>query len=106
MINNEIFEAVDHYIDGLLVTEDNALLATKQSLEDAGMPQISVSPNQGKFLHILALLCNAKKILEVGTLAGYSTIWMARALPKDGKLITLELDPKHAAVAKKNIELA
>jgi len=106
MMNNEVFEAVDHYIDGLLVTEDNALLATKQSLEDAGMPQISVSPNQGKFLHILALLCNAKKILEVGTLAGYSTIWMARALPKDGKLITIELDPKHAAVAKKNIELA
>jgi caffeoyl-CoA O-methyltransferase len=106
MINNEIFEAVDHYIDGLLVTEDNALVATKQSLADAGMPEISVSPNQGKFLHILALLCNAKKILEVGTLAGYSTIWMARALPKDGKLITIELDPKHAAVAKKNIERA
>ena len=106
MINNEIFEAVDNYIDGLLVPEDKALLATKQSLEDAGMPQISVSANQGKFLHIMALLCNAKNILEVGTLAGYSTIWLARALPKDGRLITIELDPKHAAVAKKNIELA
>ncbi|MBS1597464.1 MAG: O-methyltransferase [Bacteroidetes bacterium] len=104
MLNNEMFEAVDHYIDNLLVPEDNALLSAKQSLEEAGMPQISISPNQGKFLHILALLCNAKKILEVGTLAGYSTIWLARALPKDGKLITLEIDPKHAAVAKKNIE--
>jgi len=105
-MNNEIFETVDHYIDELLVPEDNALLAAKQSLEEAGMPQISISPNQGKFLHILALLCNAKKILEVGTLAGYSTIWLARALPKDGQLITIELDPKHAAVAKKNIDKA
>jgi len=106
MMDKNIFEAVDNYIDGLLVPEDNALLVTKQSLEDAGMPQISVSANQGKFLHIMALLCNAKKILEVGTLAGYSTIWLARALPKNGKLITIELDPKHAAVAKKNIEVA
>jgi len=106
MMNNELFEAVDHYIDELLVPEDEALIATKDSLEKAGMPQISVSSNQGKFLHILALLCNAKKILEVGTLAGYSTIWLARAIPKDGQLITIELDPKHAAVAKKNIELA
>ena len=105
-MNNELFEAVDHYIDELLVPEDEALIATKDSLEKAGMPQISVSSNQGKFLHILALLCNAKKILEVGTLAGYSTIWLARAIPKDGQLITIELDPKHAAVAKKNIELA
>jgi caffeoyl-CoA O-methyltransferase len=104
MINNEMFEAVDHYIDDLLVPEDKALIAAKESLEKAGMPQISISPNQGKFLHILALLCNAKKILEVGTLAGYSTIWLARALPKDGKLITLEIDPKHAAVAQKNID--
>jgi len=106
MINNELFEKVDYYIDALLVTEDEALLAAKESLEKAGMPQISVSPNQGKFLQILALLCNAKKILEVGTLAGYSTIWLARALPEDGQLITIELDPKHAAVAKKNMQLA
>jgi caffeoyl-CoA O-methyltransferase len=106
MINNEMFEKVDQYIDGLVIQEDKALIATKESLDKAGMPQISVSPNQGKFLQILALLCNAKKILEVGTLAGYSTIWMARALPKDGQLITIELDPKHAAVAKENIVLA
>jgi caffeoyl-CoA O-methyltransferase len=70
------------------------------------MPAISISPNQGKFLHMMALLCNAKRILEVGTLAGYSTIWMARALQDDGKLISLEYDPKHASVAQKNIDRA
>src|SRR5664279_6032981 len=67
-----------------------------------GIPQISVSPNQGKLLHILARLCNAKKILEVGTLGGYSTIWMARALPENGTMVTLEIDSKHAEVAQQN----
>ncbi|OQP65055.1 O-methyltransferase [Niastella populi] len=105
-MNNEIFESVDHYIGNLLGHEDEALIAATRSLKEAGMPAISISPNQGKFLQILALLCNAKNILELGTLAGYSTIWMARALPKDGRLITLEYDPKHAAVAQKNIERA
>ena len=105
-MNNEIFESVDHYISNLLGHEDDALIAATRSLKEAGMPAISISPNQGKFLQVLALLCNAKNILEMGTLAGYSTIWMARALPKDGKLITLEFDPKHAAVAQKNIERA
>jgi caffeoyl-CoA O-methyltransferase len=105
-MNNEIFESVDHYISNLLGHEDEALIAATRSLKEAGMPAISISPNQGKFLQVLALLCNAKNILELGTLAGYSTIWMARALPKDGKLITLEYDPKHAAVAQKNIERA
>jgi caffeoyl-CoA O-methyltransferase len=105
-MNNKLFEDVDHYISNLLAHEDDALLAATKSLEEAGMPAISVSPNQGKLLQILALLCNAKNILELGTLAGYSTIWMARALPKEGQLITLEADPKHAAVAQKNIERA
>lgn len=105
-MNNEIFESVDHYISNLLGHEDDALIAATRSLKEAGMPAISISPNQGKFLQVLALLCKAKNILELGTLAGYSTIWMARALPKDGKLITLEFDPKHAAVAQKNIERA
>ena len=105
-MNNEIFESVDHYISNLLGHADEALIAATRSLKEAGMPAISISPNQGKFLQVLALLCNAKNILELGTLAGYSTIWMARALPKDGKLITLEYDPKHAAVAQKNIERA
>src|SRR3954471_4586540 len=105
-MNNQIFGSVDHYISDLLGQEDDALIAATNSLQEAGMPAISVSPNQGKFLQLLAQLCNAKNILELGTLAGYSTIWMARALPKDGKLITLEFDPKHAAVAQKNIDRA
>jgi caffeoyl-CoA O-methyltransferase len=105
-MDNKLFEDVDHYISNLVGQEDEALKAATQSLEAAGMPAISVSPNQGKFLQILALLCNAKNILELGTLAGYSTIWMARALPKEGHLITIEFDPKHAQVAQKNIERA
>lgn len=102
-MDNKLFEAVDHYISNLLGDEDEALIAATQSLEEAGMPAISVSPNQGRLLQILAMLCNAKNILELGTLAGYSTIWMARALPKQGRLITVEADPKHAQVAQKNI---
>jgi caffeoyl-CoA O-methyltransferase len=102
-MNKELFESVDQYINNLLVEEDEALLATEVSIKEFNIPQISVSPNQGKFLHVLAKLCNAKKILEIGTLAGYSTIWLARALPKDGRLITLEFDMKHADVAHKNI---
>lgn len=105
-MDNKIFESVDQYICDFFVEQDEALLAAERSLEEADMPAISISANQGKFLHMLALLCNAKKILEVGTLAGYSTIWMARALPEDGKLISMEYDPKHARVAQKNIERA
>jgi len=102
-MDNKIFEQVDHYIANLLVREDAALLSVAKSIEAAGMPQISVSPNQGKFLQLLATLCGAKRILEIGTLGGYSTIWMARALPKDGKLITLEFDSAYAKVAQQNI---
>jgi caffeoyl-CoA O-methyltransferase len=105
-MNNKLFEQVDQYIANLLGHEDEALIAATNSLKEAGMPAISISPNQGKFLQVLALLANAKNILELGTLAGYSTIWMARALPPQGKLITLEYDPKHAAVAQKNIDRA
>lgn len=105
-MNNKLFEQVDQYISNLLGYEDEALIAATNSLAQAGMPAISISPNQGKFLQILALLANAKNILELGTLAGYSTIWMARALPPEGKLITLEYDPKHAAVAQQNIDRA
>ena len=102
----EIFESVDQYILKLVGGEDEALKAADRSIAEANMPPISVSANQGKFLHVLARTCRAKKILEIGTLAGYSTIWMARALPKDGKLISLEFDPNHASVAKRNIERA
>lgn len=102
----KIFGAVDDYITGLFEQEDSSLTAVEQSIKESNIPPISISPNQGKFLQILARLCNAKKILEIGTLAGYSTIWLARSLPKDGKLITLEYEPLHARVAQKNIDRA
>jgi caffeoyl-CoA O-methyltransferase len=101
-MNQQLFESVDNYISGLFHDEDDCLTATEQSIIESGIPPISVSPNQGRFLHILARLCNAKKILEMGTLGGYSTIWMARALPENGTITTLEIDQKHAAVARKN----
>jgi caffeoyl-CoA O-methyltransferase len=98
--------AVDNYITDLFVPPDPALDAAIQATSDAGMPPINVAPNQGKLLHILALAHGARAILEIGTLAGYSTIWLARTLPAGGKLITLEADPKHAAVARANIARA
>lgn len=105
-MEQHIFEKVDAYISQLLAPQDDALTNTIKSLDKEGLPQISVSANQGKFLQVLARLCRAKKILELGTLGGYSTIWMARALPDDGKLLTIELDPHHADVAKENIAAA
>ena len=103
-MDTALFESVDHYISNLFHDQDDCLKTTEQSIIDSGIPQISISPNQGKFLHILAKLRNAKKILEIGTLGGYSTIWMARALPDDGTLTTLEVDQKHADVARQNFE--
>jgi caffeoyl-CoA O-methyltransferase len=105
-LTKELFGSVDNYINGLLAPHDHALAAAERAIIASGIPQISVSANQGKFLQVMAKLCGAKKILEVGTLGGYSTIWMARALPPDGKVITLEIDPKHADVARKNFEVA
>ena len=102
----QLFEKVDRYIESVLSLEDPVLRAVDQSLDEAELPRISVSPAQGKFLHLLARLCSAKRILELGTLAGYSTIWLARVLPADGRLITIESDPVHAGVAKRNIERA
>ena len=105
-MDTEIFEKVDAYISKLLAPEDKVLTDTIASLEKEGLPQISVSANQGKFLQVMAILCNATKILELGTLGGYSTIWLARALPEGGKVITIEFDKHHAEVAKKNIDRA
>jgi caffeoyl-CoA O-methyltransferase len=103
---HDLFGQVDDYIRDLVGKEDDALKAAAHSVVDHGIPPIAVSVNQGKFLHVMALAVRAKKILEIGTLAGYSTIWMARALPADGKLISLEYDPKHADVARANIDRA
>jgi caffeoyl-CoA O-methyltransferase len=105
-METQIFENVDQYIRGLVGEEDEALKAADRSVKEFNIPPISVSANQGKFLQILAKTCNARKILEIGTLVGYSTIWMARALPKNGKLISLEFEPLHARVAKENIARA
>lgn len=102
----ERWQAVDDYIAGHLLGADDALAAALANNEKQGLPPIDVSPAQGKMLFLLAQMAGAKHILEVGTLGGYSTIWLARALPKDGQLVTLELDPHHAAVARENLERA
>ncbi|HEX9370588.1 MAG TPA: O-methyltransferase [Roseiflexaceae bacterium] len=98
--------AVDRYIADLFVPPDPALDAAIRATADAGMPPINVAPNQGQLLHILALSVGARSILEIGTLGGYSTIWLARALPAGGRLITLEAEPRHADVARANIARA
>lgn len=105
-MDTEIFSQVDNYISNLLAPEDKALTDTIKSLDTEGLPQHSVSPNQGKFLQVMMILCNAKKVLELGTLGGYSTIWLARALPNNGKVITIEVDKHHGDVAQKNINNA
>ncbi|MFQ3630556.1 O-methyltransferase [Roseiflexus sp.] len=102
---NHQWTVVDDYLSGLFPS-DPALEAALQATREAGMPQINVSPIQGRLLHVLALACNARAILEIGTLAGYSAIWMGRALPAGGRLITLEADPKHAEVARANLARA
>src|SRR6266498_3114259 len=102
-MTQEQWTAVDDYITDLFVPPDPVLDTAIQATSDAGMPLINVAPNQGKLLHILALAHGARSILEIGTLAGYSTIWLARALPAGGRLVTLEVDPKHAEVAFANI---
>ncbi|HUR56773.1 MAG TPA: O-methyltransferase [Opitutaceae bacterium] len=98
----EQWTAVDRYITDLLVPPDAALEAALRASVEAGLPAINVAPNQGKLLQILARIQGARRILEVGTLGGYSTIWLARALPPGGRVITLELESKHAEVARAN----
>ncbi|MTH55021.1 methyltransferase domain-containing protein [Bacillus mangrovi] len=103
---NEIWSQVDHYFTSKLHPEDPVMDAVLQANTDAGLPAIDVSPTQGKLLYLLAKMKGAKNILEIGTLGGYSSIWLARALPEDGRLTTLEYSPKHAETARKNIEHA
>ena len=98
--------AVDQYLSGLFVPPDAALEAALEAEAAAGMPPINVSPTQGKLLNLLARAQHARRILEIGTLAGYSTIWLARGMEPGGQLITLEIDPRHADVARANIERA
>ncbi|HEX6489394.1 MAG TPA: O-methyltransferase [Candidatus Dormibacteraeota bacterium] len=102
----EQWNAVDEYFADVFVGSDRALEAALRASEAAGLPAIQVTPNQGKLLHLFARMIGARNVLEVGTLGGYSTIWLARALPEDGRVITLEIDAKHAAVARANFERA
>jgi predicted O-methyltransferase YrrM len=105
-MSKEQWSAVDNYLTALLVPHDDALDAALRASADAGLPNIHVAPNQGKLLQIVARLAKATRILEVGTLGGYSTIWLARALPPGGKVVTLEFDQKHASVARENFARA
>lgn len=101
-MSQDQWSAVDRYITDVMVASDSVLDGALQAATDAGLPAINVAPNQGKLLMILAQSMGVRSILEIGTLGGYSTIWLARALPAGGKIITLELDPKHAEVARAN----
>jgi predicted O-methyltransferase YrrM len=105
-VNPTTWAAVDDYITNLIVPPDAALDAAQEASVAAGLPAISVSAAQGKFLHLLARIIGAHRILEIGTLGGYSTIWLARALPAGGRIVTLEYNPKHADVARANIARA
>ncbi|WP_128895928.1 O-methyltransferase [Longirhabdus pacifica] len=102
----EQWKQVDDYFTSKLQAQDDATDYVLEANQEAGLPAIDVSANQGKLLYLLAKMRGAKNILEIGTLGGFSSIWMARALPADGKLITLEYDEKHAQVAEQNIEKA
>ena len=106
MSNDPTWTAVDEYFGKLLLSPDKALEEAQAASAAAGLPAIAVSPLQGKQLLVLAQMQNPKKILEIGTLGGYSTIWLARALPEDGRLVTCEFSPKHADVARANIARA
>jgi predicted O-methyltransferase YrrM len=105
-MTQEQWTAVDHYIEELMLPHDAALEAALRTSAAAGLPAIGVSPPQGKMLELLARIRGARQILELGTLGGYSTIWLARALPSDGRLVTLELNPDYAEVARANIARA
>jgi predicted O-methyltransferase YrrM len=102
-MSSTTWTAVDRYLTDVFIGNDPAVDNALAASDKAGLPAIAVSPTQGKQLYLLALIRGARRILEIGTLGGYSTIWLARALPADGKLITLEADAKHAEVARSNI---
>ncbi len=106
MTDEERWTEVDHYYAGLLAPADPALEAALEASREAGLPPINVAPNQGKLLQLLARLQGARAILEIGTLGGYSTIWLARALPAGGRLVSLEVEAKHAEVARANLARA
>jgi predicted O-methyltransferase YrrM len=106
MSDRDVWNDVDDYLSALLAPEDEALTEALREADEAGLPPIGVSANAGKLLRLLAEIQGARNILEIGTLAGYSTIWLARALPADGRLITLEYEERHARIARRNLARA
>jgi predicted O-methyltransferase YrrM len=104
--SKDVWTSIDRYVEHSLLRPDPVLDAVLQANAAADMPAIDVAPNQGKLLYLLAQMMGARSVLEIGTLGGYSTIWLARALPAGGKIITLESDPKHADVARANVARA
>jgi predicted O-methyltransferase YrrM len=105
-IDKKLIDRVDRYVEALCVPQDAVLAENLKNAELAGLPSINVSPNEGKLLYLLAKTSGARRVLEIGTLGAYSTTWLACALPANGKLVTLEVDPKNAEVARKNLRLA
>ena len=105
-VNEDLLQQIEDYIEHLFVPPDAALEQNLKDAEAAGLPAIAVAPDQGRLIYILAKIAGAKRILEIGTLGGYSTTLLARALPQNGKLVTLEMSPAHAVVARKNLDRA
>jgi len=105
-MEDDLWQRVDGYLEEKFIGEDEALEAALRASSEAGLPSIQVSPLQGKFLHVLARLLGARRVLEIGSLGGYSAIWLGRALPAGGSMVTLEVSPKHAEVARANLERA
>jgi len=105
-LNEQLVERIDRYIEHLFTPADAALTQDLKEADAAGLPPIQVSPNQGKLLYLLVKIAGAKRILEIGTLGGYSTTWLARALAPGGILVTLEREAKHAEIARRNLERA
>jgi predicted O-methyltransferase YrrM len=105
-VDARLLEDIDRYIEALSAPNDPALAACLTTAEAAGLPAINVSAVEGKLLYVVARLAGARRVLEIGTLAGYSTIWLARAVPADGAVVTLEINPIHAQVARQNLRRA
>jgi predicted O-methyltransferase YrrM len=105
-INEQLVENIDHYIECLFTPEDVALAQNIREATAAGLPAIQVSRNEGRLLYLIAKISGGRRFLEIGTLAGYSTTWLARALPPEGSLVTLECVPEHAEVARRNLDRA
>ncbi len=104
--SKSLWTSVDRYFGDLFASQDGHLASARRANRQAGLPEIDVSPLQGKFLQVLVQMTRAKRILEIGTLGGYSTMWMARALPRGGRIVSLEFEPRHAEIASANLHAA